>query len=228
MTPWCSLPSWHPCPAPRAGQCDGPRPFVLVMCMSTPHGRKLYASPQCRGASWACQRCGCMTVYLRGVPATAWPWSLPARVAPPSHHLGCRTDRRRPCADAGRRVTAHNGVLFLDELSEFGRYVLEVSRQPLEEGVLCTRSREHTRSGPVDDARGTGHAGDNRHGHVRVGPYLPQRAYGASRVVSPRCVARFRRERLTTPSTRMPRTISSPHDSLPGSPRAPGSLLMFA
>jgi len=51
-----------------------------------------------------------------------------------------------PGPRAGEATLAHHGVLFLDELAEFGRATLDVLRQPLEEGsVLITRGNRAVR-----------------------------------------------------------------------------------
>jgi magnesium chelatase family protein len=96
--------------------------------------------PLSRGEAIEVTRIRSITGLIAGELVTERPWRAP-------HHsittAGLVGGARRD--SIGEVVLAHNGVLFLDELSEFARPVLEALRQPLEDGrVAIVRARHST------------------------------------------------------------------------------------
>ena len=85
---------------------------------------------------------------LTGIPAQDLASARPFRA--PHHSItaaGLIGGASRGCV--GEVVRAHNGVLFLDELSEFGRTALEALRQPLEEGRVAIARARHAEVYPT-------------------------------------------------------------------------------
>jgi magnesium chelatase family protein len=75
-----------------------------------------------------------LSVAGRTGDRTAWVTTRPCRA--PRHTVSDGGLIGGGHVPTGEVSLAHNGVLFLDELPEIRRHVLEALRQPLEKGVL--------------------------------------------------------------------------------------------
>ena len=68
------------------------------------------------------------------------------------HHLASRVALvgGGSCPQPGEISLAHNGILFLDELPEFGRNLLETMRQPMEDKEITVSRSKYTVCYPAD------------------------------------------------------------------------------
>ncbi|HEU24027.1 MAG: magnesium chelatase [Mesoaciditoga sp.] len=81
---------------------------------------------------------------LDGKPITSRPFRTPHHSASLASIVGGGNN-----AKPGEVTLAHNGVIFMDELPEFRRDVLEALRQPLEDGIITVSRIKETHTYPA-------------------------------------------------------------------------------